>query len=75
MGVIIDLEKESVLTSNVDVSDFLALDYRVFLVISKLEVQNCKDSVTSMVLQNNWSTRKMLIFCSPETNILSPTRD
>lgn len=75
MSVIVDLKEQTILTAHINIFYFLFLEHWVWVIISIFEVENCKDGVPSMMVQNDWSTWQMLVVDSPKSNILSAARD
>ena len=50
MSMIVDLEQQTILASNIDILDFLLLDRRVGIVKGILEIEYSEYSVSCMML-------------------------
>lgn len=74
MSVVVDLEQQTVLTAHVHIFYFLFLEHGIWIIIGIFEVKHCEDGVSSMVIQNDWSTWQMLIVDSPKSDVLSAAR-
>lgn len=74
VGLVVDLEKKTVLTANIDSTDLGTLAKRIGIIIEVFEVEDCKDSVSGVVTQDYGRTRKMLIFDSPESDVFFTAR-
>ena len=75
MGLIVYLEKESILTTNIDSSNFRFLFDGIWIIIKVVKVKDSKDGITSMMIKDDRRTRQMLIFNSPEPDIFFSTWD
>ncbi len=51
MRGVVDLEKETVLTADIDSFDFGALLERVGIIVGILEIKNCEDGISGVVVE------------------------
>lgn len=54
MSRVIDLEQQAILTAHVNSLDLGALLERVRVIETVLEVQDCEDGVSGVVVEDNW---------------------
>lgn len=54
MSRVVDLEQQAVLAAHVDSLDLGALLERVRVIETVLEVQDCEDGVSGVVVEDNW---------------------
>jgi len=75
MGGVVYLEKEAVLAADVDSLDLGALLEGVGIVVGILEVEDCEDGVSGVMVEDDRGTREMLVLHPPESNIFLPAGD
>ncbi len=73
MSLVIDLEEKSILTADVDSSDFSGLFDGIWVVKMILKVENCENSVSGVMIQNHGRSRQVLVLDSPESDVLFST--
>ena len=75
MGGVVYLEKEAVLAADVDSLDLGALLEGVGIVVGILEVEDCEDGVSGVVVEDDRGTREVLVLHPPKSNIFLPAGD
>lgn len=70
MRLVIDLEEKSILTADVDSSDFGGLFDGIWVVKMILKVENCENGVSGVMIQNYGRSRQVLVLDSPESDVL-----
>jgi hypothetical protein len=73
MRLVIDLEEKSILTADVDSSDFGGLFDGIWVVKMILKVENCENGVSGVMIQNHGRSRQVLVLDSPESDVLFST--
>lgn len=75
MGGVVYLEEEAVLAADVDSLDLGALLEGVGIVVGILEVEDCEDGVSGVMVEDDGGTREVLVLHPPESNVFLPARD
>lgn len=73
MGLVVDLEEQTVLTSNVDVTNLGFLLEGVGIIEAVLKIKHCEDSVSSMMVEDDRGSCQALVLHTPKPDILLPT--
>lgn len=63
------------MAAHVDSLDLRALLERVWVIETVLEVQDCEDSVSCVVVENNWGTWKVLVLDPPKPDVFLAAGD
>lgn len=69
---IVDLEDHALLRANKDALNGSGLKSGRRFFEGEFEIEHCENCVPRLVIENNWSASEILVFDTPESNVLAP---
>ena len=73
MGLVVHLEEQTILTSDVDVADLRFLLQGIRIIEAVLEIKHCEYGVSSMMVEDDRGSCQALVLHTPKPDILLPT--
>jgi hypothetical protein len=74
MRIIINLKQQTILTTNKHMTNLCCLFYWIWIVETVLKIKDGEDGVTGVMVQDYGRTWQVLVFYTPETDVLLPAR-